>query len=97
MLHRIPVSVISRVYARCGPAYRCILLMRSLNNKKNKKNTTPFTLDQVLVGQWLSLFNLPENNTSFPDQHAHEHTNGCKCIFYLNNVAQDVKMITGSG
>ncbi len=43
----------------CGPAYRRILLTHSLNNKKN---TAPLTLDQVLVGQWRSLFQLPQNN-----------------------------------
>ncbi len=40
--------------------------------------------------------NAPEH-TSFSDQHAHERTNERKCIFYLNNVMQDVKMITASG
>jgi len=28
---------------------------------------------------------------------AHLHTNRRKCIGYLNNMAQDVKMITASG
>ncbi len=53
------VCIISRVYAPCGPVYRRILLTRSLNNKKN---TAPLTLDQVLVGQWRSLFQFPQNN-----------------------------------
>ncbi len=39
--------------------------------------------------------NAPEH-TSFSDQHAHERTNGHKCIYYLNNVALDMKMITTS-
>ncbi len=33
----------------------------------------------------------------FSDQHTHRHTHGCKCICYLNNMAQDVKMITAFG
>ncbi len=53
MLLRALCCVISKVYACCGPAYRPILLTRSLNNKKK---TVPLTLDQVLVGQWRSLF-----------------------------------------
>ncbi len=35
--------------------------MRSLNNKKN---TAPFTLDQVSVGQWRSLFQMPQNSNA---------------------------------
>jgi len=35
VLQRVPVCFISRVYACCAPAYRHILLMHFLNNKKN--------------------------------------------------------------
>ncbi len=34
LLLRIPVCVLSRVYVRCGPTYRHMLLTRSLNNKE---------------------------------------------------------------
>ncbi len=72
-----PVCVIIRVYVRCGPAYRRILLMRSLINKKEY---CTIDLDQVSVGQWRSLLYLPQNSnapehTSFSDQHAHGRAN----------------------
>ena len=54
------VCVTSRVYVRCAPAYRRILT-RSLNNKTN---IAPLTLDQVSVGQWRSLFQLPQNSNT---------------------------------
>ncbi len=57
------MCVISRVYARCV-GYPPIPT-RSLNNKKS---TVSFTLDQVLVGQWRSLFQLPQNS-NMPTMH----------------------------
>ncbi len=36
-----------------------MLLTRSLNNNKN---TAALTLDQILVGQWRSLFQLPQKS-----------------------------------
>ncbi len=59
----ITVCVISKVYVHCGPTYRRILLTRSLNKKiKNNKKPASLTLDQVLVGQWRGLFQLPQNS-----------------------------------
>ncbi len=71
----------------------------SLNNKNNNKiNTAPLTLDQLFVGQWRSLFQLPQNSNVPTMPHlALESTDEHKCISYLNNVAQDMKMITASG
>ncbi len=43
MLLRVPVCAVSKVYAHCGPAYRRIFLMYSLNNKKKKKCAIDFT------------------------------------------------------
>jgi len=64
------------------------------------------TLDQVFVGQWRSLFKLPQNRNA-PTIHLNRHRfqNSTpmgaqiskKRICYLNKVAQDMKMITVSG
>ncbi len=61
VLLRIPMCITSRVYIRCVPTYRRILLTRPLNSKK-KYCTIDFSLVQVSVGQWRSLFQLPQNS-----------------------------------
>ncbi len=46
---------------RFEPAYRRILLTRYINNKKH---IAPLTLNQVLLGQWHGLFQLPQNSNA---------------------------------
>ncbi len=85
----VSLCVISRVYTRCGPAYRRILLTRSLNNNNN---TAPLTLDQVLVGQWRSLFQLPQNSNAST---MHLNTPRFQTSTPMSaQMAQDVKIIT---
>jgi len=58
----------------------------------NQKNTAPLTLDQVFVGQFRSLFQLPQNSNPAtthlvfrPALHAHGRTDGHTCICFFSS------------
>ncbi len=84
--------LISWVYTRCGHAYRRILLTHCLNNKKYCAIDFRPGFSWSMGTVYFSCLKIAMR-TSTPMS----AQNGRKCICYLNNVAQDVKMISASG